>query len=35
MLNMVNKGGILLIDGRFNPHEISAQIKFKEDRKNK
>lgn len=33
MLNMVNKGGILLIDGRFNPYEISAQIKFKDDKK--
>jgi len=33
LLNLVNKRGILLVDGRFNTYDISAQIKYKDDSK--
>ena len=31
LLNLVDEGGLLVIDGRFNSHDVSAIIKYKDD----
>ena len=31
LIDLVDKGGILVVDGRFNTHDISAVIKYKDD----
>ena len=31
LLDLVDKGGLLVINGRFNPYDVSAIIKFKDD----